>query len=167
MNEATIKVGPVQASIRAIGKALCWPLRQAVGMPTLTRKLDNLTTHVSALTDILHILIGDLAGSWSAEKRERVQRAIVDSGLSSYLEGNPLTIDEVQRLRKYTQRAQRGGFFPSQEAWDFKSLSERIAYERGGQEWVTELLKLALFIFALYSFSELLKPKQDKSYSDP
>lgn len=161
----SVRLGPFQASVSTLGSIICWPFRQLAGTPALSRKIDELRLHISAMTNIFHIVVADLMGTWSPEKRERVQRSIanftiVDNGLRSIKpKQNPFTPDELRRLQIYNQRAQGGGFFSTEEAWDFRQLSERAAHEYASQDWATELLKAGLFIFALYALSQLSKSK--------
>ncbi|MBA7715387.1 hypothetical protein ES703_124429 [subsurface metagenome] len=161
----SVRLGPFQAPVSTLGSIICWPFRQLAGTPSLNRKIDELRVHISAMTDIFHIVVADLMGTWSPEKRERVQRAIanftiVDSGLRTIKPlQNPFTPDELERLQIYNQRAQSGEFFSPEEAYDFRQLSERAAHEYASQDWVSELLKVGLFIFALYGLSQLFKGK--------
>lgn len=69
--------------------------------------------------------------------------------------GNPVTEAEIQRLQAYVARAEQGDTFTGEEAADFKDLSERAAAESKGQEWGKELLKLGMFIFAVYALGRL------------
>lgn len=166
MSKVTVSLGPFQVSAVTLRNIICSPFRQLAGTPRLSRKVDDLRVHVSAMTDILHIVVAGLADSWSPEQRERVQRAIarftvVNTGLSNIkLQQNPFTASEVQRLHVYTRQAEQGESFLADEARDFKELSERVAHEYADQDWVAELLKVAFFIFAIYALSELLKPHQ-------
>jgi crotonobetainyl-CoA:carnitine CoA-transferase CaiB-like acyl-CoA transferase len=124
---------------------------------------------MTALTEIMHIVVAQLAGDWSPEQRERVQRAIanfkiVNQGLGSIVpSGNPVTKAELERLRQYTQRAELGEPFSPEEARDFKELAEKATKDYASAEWASELLKVALFVFALYALSELLKPQKKAS----
>ena len=108
-------------------------------------------------------IVADISHTWSAEKRERVQKMMwnfgdVTKGLSSVVaKGNPFTQQELDTLRKYTQQAQRGSIFTPEQATQFRDLSERASREYPNQEWVGELLKIALFIFAIYALAQLLK----------
>jgi hypothetical protein len=144
---------------------LCWLPRKLAGTQSLDHKYNSLIQHISAMTDIFHIILADVSGNWTSDKRERVQRMIanftlVNEGLSTVkAKGNPFTEEELRRLRSYTQQAQEGRLFTPDQAIEYKELSERASREYPGQQWVTELLKVALFIFALYALTQLLKPK--------
>ena len=56
---------------------------------------------------------------------------------------------ELHRLRDYVDRVRNGETFTPAEATDLRDLSDRVAREHPGEEWVGELLKLALFIYAV------------------
>ena len=67
----------------------------------------------------------------------------------------PISPSELGRLQLYNQRVQRGQPFSSEEATDFKQLSELVAREYADQDWVAELLKVAFVIFAIYALGQL------------
>lgn len=163
MSEVTVAVGPVQVPQSKLKKWICSPVRNMAGTSELTRRTENLETHTRALTDIFYIIMADLMQSWSPDKREKVLRAttnfkIVQEGLGSVRpKGNPFTVEELNRLQYYTDRARQGLPFQTEEAQDYKQLSERAAREYPGQQWVAELMKVALFIFALYAIGKLLE----------
>lgn len=165
MSEVTFNIGLAQIPENRLWKILCFPVRKLAGTSPIQDDVQSLKVHVSVMTDILQAIVADLSGGWSPEKRERVQRAIanftiVNSGLSSIKpRSNPFTAEEVQRLQYYTQKAQRGESFLPDEATDYRQLSERAAREYPQQQWVAELLKIALFIFALYALTQILKSK--------
>lgn len=169
MNETSLNLGLLQVSLRAIRNAICWPVRKLAGTDTIHEDLQDIKNHIAASTGILHIIVADLSANWSVEKRLRIQKyianfTILDSGLRG-LEpsGNPFTNEELQYLRDYTEKAKRGEMFTPTEARYYKELSDRAASEYPGQDWVAELLKLALFIFALYVLADILKPKEEGS----
>ena len=101
----------------------------------------------------------------STGKIERVNRlltnfTIINEGLGSIKpEGNPFTREEIERLRYYSHQAERGEAFSIEEAQEFKQLSERAVSEYPNQSWVGELLKVALFMFALYALAKVLNPE--------
>ena len=165
MSEITLNLGPISIPENRIWKAICWIPRKLAGTQMLCDQLKGVTNHVSAMTDILHIVIADLTAKWPQEKRERVQRHIANfrilKGALDELqpEGNPFTAEEVRKLQYYTQKAQLGETFQVEEAEDYRQLSERAALEYPGQDWVKELLKVAIFIFALYVLSKVLNPE--------
>ena len=138
-----------------------------MGIPGIERRLDRLEQHVGAMTEILQILVADVSGHWSPDQRERVQRQIanftlVDQGLARLRpSGNPLSAGEISSLRELVRRAEQGGTFTPAEGWEFRRLSDLATQERPGEEWVKDLLKLALFIFGLYVLSEILKPREE------
>jgi hypothetical protein len=160
--EISVNIGPVQIPENRIWRLICWLPRTISGTGSLQRDVKNLTQHISAMTDILHIILADLSGSWDATKRERVQRMVakftlINKGLETAVaKGNPITAEELERLRSYTRRAQEGQVFAPDEALDYKQLAERTSRDYVGQDWVAELLKAALFIFALYAFGKAL-----------
>jgi chemotaxis protein CheY-P-specific phosphatase CheC len=124
--------------------------------------MDNLTQHISAVTEIMNILVADISNSWTAEKRERVQKMMwkftINKGLESIIaKGNPFTPQELDALRLYARQAQEGQIFTPEQATHFRQLSEKASSEYPNQDWVGELLKIALFIFAIYAVSKLLK----------
>ncbi len=69
-----------------------------------------------------------------------------------------MTETELRRLRDYVARARRGETFTPEEATDLRDLSDRVAREHPGEEWVAELTKLALFIFAVDVVAAALAP---------
>jgi len=163
MSEINVTVGPVQVPESKLRKWICSPVRAMAGISELTHRTENLETHTRALTDIFYIILADLMQNWSSEKCERVLRAtanfnLVKDGLSKVKpQGNPFTTEELNRLQYYTDQARQGQPFQPEEAQDYKQLSERAAREYPGQQWVAELMKVALFIFALYVIGKLLE----------
>ena len=99
---------------------------------------------------------------WSDEKRERVLRqmanfTLVNKGLDSIEpKGNPFTLDELNELKEYTAMAQSGKRFEPYEAQEYRDLTERASREYPGQDWVVELLKIGLIIFAIYAIGKAL-----------
>jgi len=162
-----ISVGPFQVPIRWIRKAITALLRHPMGIPGIERRPDRLEQHLGAMTEILQILVADVSGHWSPDHQERVQRQIanftlVDQGLARQRpRGNPLSAGEISSLRELVRRAEQGGTFTPAEGWEFRRLSELVSRERPGEEWVKDLLKLALFIFGVYVLSETLKPRPE------
>ena len=69
-----------------------------------------------------------------------------------------MTEVELDRLRDYMDRVQRGGTCTPEEATDLRDLSDRVAREYPDQEWVAELLKLALFVYAIDAVGPALAP---------
>ena len=164
MSEINITMGPVQVPESKLKKWICSPFRALAGTSELIRRTENLEIHTRALTDIFYIILADQ--SWSPEKLERVLRAttnfnLVKEGLGNVKpKGNPFTAEELNRLQYYTDRARQGQSFQPEEAQDYRQLSERAAREYPGQQWVAELMKVALFIFALYAIGKLLEPSK-------
>jgi hypothetical protein len=160
--EISVSVGIVQIPENRIWKFICWLPRTFSGTRILQRDINNLTQHISAMTDIFHIILADVSGSWDANKRERVQRIVakftlINKGLETVVaKGNPFTNEELGRLRSYTRQAQEGQIFTPEQALEYRQLAERTSHEYAGQDWVTELLKVALFVFALYALSKIL-----------
>ncbi len=66
---------------------------------------------------------------------------------------------ELDKLKAYTQQAQQGLSFTPEQATEFRNLSEKISKEYPTQDWVKELLKIALFVFTVYTIPEPLKSK--------
>lgn len=163
MSELAFNVGIVSVSERRIWSIICWLPRAFSGTNLLRRDITSLTQHVSAMTDVFHIMLADVSGNWDSGKRERVQRIVakftlITKGLDTVTtKGNPFTQQEVDILRSYTQQAQQGSVFTAQQATQFRELSERASREYPNQDWVGELLKVALFIFAVYAISQLLR----------
>ena len=166
MSEINIAMGPIQVPGSKLKKSICFPVRSLAGTSELIRRTENLETHTRALTDIFYIILADLMKSWSSEKRERVLRAttnfsLVQDGLGNVKpKGNPFTAEELSRLQYYTDRARQGQPFLPEEAQDYRQLSERAAREYPGQQWVAELMKVALIIFALYAIGKLLETSE-------
>jgi len=165
MSEISLGIGPVQIPENRFWKIICWLPKKLAGTHSIDRKLDNLTQHIQAMTDIFHIIVADVSAKWDADKRERVQRifanfTLVNQGLATaQTKSNPLPNEELERLRAYTRQAQQGQVFTSDQAFEYRQLSERASREYVGQDWVGELLKIALFIFALYAIGKLLESK--------
>ena len=163
MSEITINAGILSIPEGRLWRLVCWLPRKLAGTPRIESRLENLHSHLGAMTDIIHVMVAELSGTWAADKRERVQRMIgnftvVNKGLGEVIaRGNPFTQDELSRLQFYTQRAQMGQVFTPEDAQDFRQLSERASVEYPGQDWVRELLKIAWFIFALYAIGQILK----------
>ncbi|MBA7703235.1 hypothetical protein ES703_112017 [subsurface metagenome] len=155
----SINFGPVQTSLNTLVSIVCRPFKWLAGTQPLLKKVDELYTHISAMTACLHIILADLMGKWTPEQRERALKAVAnftvaDRGLNNIKpKSNPFTEDELQRLHLYTQQAQRGEFFSTEQALDYKQLTERTAREYSGQDWAIEILKIGLFIFALYGLN--------------
>lgn len=163
MSEISVAAGPVQIPEGKLRKWFCSPIRHMAGIPALIKRTDSLEIHIRALTEIFYVILGDFMGNWSPEKREQILRStanfkVVQDGLDAIKpKGNPFTVEELNRLQYYTDRARQGQPFLPEEAQDYRQLSERAAREYPGQQWVTELVKVALFIFALYAIGKLLE----------
>lgn len=163
MSEINITMGPVQVPGSKLKKWICSIFERLAGTSALIRRTDSLEVHIRALTEIFYVILADLMGNWSSEKREQVLRAtanfkVVQDGLSTIKpQGNPFTADELNRLQYYTDRARQGQPFQPEEAQDYRQLSERAAREYPGQQWVAELMKVTLFIFAIYVIGKLLE----------
>lgn len=71
-----------------------------------------------------------------------------------------MTEAELRRLRDYVDWVQRGATFTPEEATDFRDLSVRVAEERPGEDWVVELLKVSLFVYALDVVGDALAPRE-------
>ena len=161
-----VSLGPLQVPLRGIGKILAAPLRYSVGTPGIHQGIRRIEHHVSAMTEILYVLIADATTRWSPEQRESVLRqvanfTIVNEGLDHLRPTvNPFSAGEISKLREYTKRAQEGGSFTPAEALEFRELSEKAAREYPEQDWVTDLLKLALFVGGLYILSSILNPEE-------
>lgn len=163
LSEVNVNVGVVSIPESRIWNWLCWLPRKMAGTNLLIHEVSGLTQHVSAMTDVFHIMLADISGTWDSEKRERVQRIIakftlLTKGLDTVIaKGNPFTQLELDALKAYTIQAQQGLTFSPQQATEFRNLSERASLEYPNQDWVKELLKVALFVFAVYAIAQLLK----------
>lgn len=139
--------------------------RKLTGTYGLCESVSAIQNHVLALTEVVQVIVAEMSGTWLPDKRERIQKNIANFTLvSSQLSklrpmGNPFTAGELDRLRYYTDKAQKGQTFEAEEARDFKQLSQRASGEYPNQDWVAELLKVALFIFAIYALSKALEKK--------
>jgi hypothetical protein len=126
-------------------------------------RLNGAERQLSALKDLLSFIIADRIAEWPLQVRLAIIPRMVNLG--TITEGirnivsrqNPLSPSELQRLELYTQRAQIGQPFSPEEAIDFRQLSERVAQEHTDQAWVSELLKLALIIAAIYALCQLFR----------
>lgn len=164
MSEMSVTVGGILTIPESkIWKVFCWLPRKMSGTNILLHEMSGITQHVSAMTEVFHMMLADISGNWSADKRERVQKIVasftlVNKGLGALIpKGNPVTQQELDTLKAYTTKAQQGGTFTPQQATEFRDLSERISREYPNQDWVKELLKIALFIFAVYAIAQLFK----------
>lgn len=165
MSDVTVTFPGVQVSASRLWSFICWPFRRLAGTAPLCQRINTLQAHVEAITGLVLLIVAETIVSWPSDKREKALALIanfrlVDRGLASIgPPGNPLTAEEAARLHIYNEWAQRGQRFSPEEASDFRVLSERVAREYAGQDWVTELLKVALFIFALYVLAKVLEPE--------
>lgn len=165
MNEAYVNIGPASIPGSWIGRAICWLPKKLAGTYTLNSRVTGIEQHLWATTELLQLVVAHCIAEWGEEKRERALRLIanfpmVQGGLSKLRpKGNPFNEKEIAKLRQYTSKAQAGERFSPEEARDYRDLSESAAREYAGQDWVTELLKIALFIFALYALAKLFESK--------
>jgi hypothetical protein len=150
---------------KRVPRAALWAIRGVLGVSLIDERLARVEMRVDAVIGALQIVIAHASGQWLPEQRGEVQKHIanfgaVAAGLGTVKPtGNPVTQQELDQLKAYVQRAQQGGPFTASEARDFSALADRVARDYAGQDWVSDLIKLALFIFALYAIAELLKPK--------
>jgi len=169
-NEITLNLGIVSIPENRLKKAARWVPKWLAGthhiessIKVIDSNFSNISKHISAMTEIVNILVADISGKWTPEKRERIQKmmwnfGVVNKGLSSVIaKGNPFTQQELDTLKQYTQQAQSGKIFTPEQATQFRNLSERASNEYPNQEWVGELLKIALFVFAVYAIAQLLR----------
>ena len=130
-----INIGPIQFPLRGLGRLLTAPAKHFVGIPSIERRLDRLEQHMTAMTNILHVLVASLSASWSDEQRERVQHEIANFTLvnqgSARLRpsGNPLSAADIDRLREHVKRAEAGGTFSPEEAKDLRDLAETLSLD--------------------------------------
>jgi hypothetical protein len=162
MSEISVNLGLVSIPEGRIRKCLCFIPRSLSGTPRIEAKIDKLIQHIGALMEITNVLVADIGITWTAEKRERVQKMMwnfrIDKGLESLIaKGNPFTQQELDTLRSYAKQAQEGKIFTSEQAMHFRQLSEKVSSEYPNQDWVADLLKVALFIFAIYAISKLVE----------
>lgn len=140
-------------------------LRSAQGVSALDQRLARVETRMEAVIGALQIIIANASGSWTPDHRLLVQQQIANFGaLNAGLgtvkpSGNPVSREELDRLRRYVQSAERGETFTPDQATDLRDLADRVARDYAGQDWAADLVKLALIIFALYFVAEMLKPK--------
>ncbi len=164
--EIQIKVGPVQIPWGQIWKFLCCLPRKIVGTYSLDKDLKSIRVHIAAMSGVLDIAMSAVIEKLTPTQRERVLNlvanyTIVRKGLDNIVpKGNPFTAEEIQRLRSYTQQAQSGRMFSPQEATEFRQLSERAAHDYPNQDWVTDLLKIALLVFAMYAIAKLFESQK-------
>jgi len=169
-NEMTLNLGVLSVPENRIRRIVCWLPKWLAGtrqiesgMKLFGSNFNIIETRIGAMSDVLNIIVADISAEWTSEKRERVQKAmwnfgLVTKGLSAVIaKENPFTQQELDTLRAYTQQAQQGEVFTPQQATEFRNLSERASREYSDQDWVGELLKIALFIFAVYAVSQILK----------
>ena len=164
---AEITIGPFTIPIRWLRWAVVEPLRAWAGTRGLKSDIGILQRHVAAMTEILHIVVAQISGGWTAEQRERVQRAMtnfsnIGQGLGHLrTKGNPLTREEISTLKDLTARLEQGGALSPEEAASFRRLADVVAREYPDEDWVVDLLKLAMFAFSVYTVSQVFKEKED------
>lgn len=84
--------------------------------------------------------------------KEPLLRATIDPItrlLDRLTPGNPVTADEVQRLRSYTARVQRGETLTLEEAEDFYRLSKKLAEEEPYKRDIGTVFLVGLAAFVL------------------
>lgn len=119
------------------------------------------------MTEIMYLIIAEHMGTWSPQQREQVLRAIarftlVNPGLDNINpKGNPITAEEHKRLKEYVRRAETNQPFSPDEATDFRQLTEQVVREHPNKEWVVDLLKISMLIYAFYVVGELFKPQPE------
>ncbi len=173
MSEVSVSVAGVTIPETRLKKWVCGVQKKLAGTGRIESSIDGINSnfshiekHIGAMTEIVNVLVADISHTWTPEKRERVQKmmwnfAIVNTGLSSVVaKGNPFTQLELDTLKAYTVQAQQGSVFTPQQATEFRNLSERASREYPNQDWVGELLKISLFIFAVYAISQILRRDQ-------
>lgn len=164
--EASVTVGIVNIPESRIWKFLCWIPRKLVGTYSLDTDLKNIRVHIAAMSGVLDIAMSAIMEKLTPNQKERVLNlvanyTIVRKGIDTLIpKSNPFTEQEIQRLRNYTQQAQQGSTFTPEQATEFRQLSERAARDYPNQDWVTDLLKIALLIFAMYAIGRLLNPQR-------
>lgn len=170
MSEMSVNVGVISIPESRLKAFICCLPRWLAGTKKVEARIDavnssvsNTERHIGAMMEIVNVLVADISDKWTPEKRERVQKmmwsfGVVNTGLNAVIaKGNPFTQRELDTLKAYTKQAQQGSTFTPEQATEFRNLSERVSREYPNQEWVTELLKIALFIFAVYAIAQLLK----------
>ncbi|MCC7137104.1 MAG: hypothetical protein IT460_01595 [Planctomycetes bacterium] len=99
-------------------------------------------------------------------KQKTFQRALFDrfgAMMSSAIDreerlGNPLSPEEITRLRQYYAHAQQGGGFTPTQAQDFNSLARRLEEDRA-RKGETDWGAIALAALAGFILAKLLEQK--------
>ena len=162
--------------MRTIGAILSAPIRYAAGTQAIERRLDEsnerlarIEQRIDALVGVMQIILAKLTPEWTDDERKDVFQYMgagpVGAGVRRLRSGgNPLTQDEIDRLGDLAERAETGERLTSEEATQLRDLAQIVAKEHPGEQWVTDLLKLALVAFAVYALSEIFKKRgEDES----
>lgn len=169
MSETAITVRSVQFALRTGVGWLRWPLRQAAGIVALERDVKSIQIHLKAVTDVLTIMVSSQIQNLEPEQRERIlglvaNYRLIGEGLGSIVpKGNPLSKTELEELRWFANKAEQRQSFTPEEAHRFKELAEKTAKDHPSEDWAGELLKLGLFIFALYALAKPLSTEDGQS----
>jgi hypothetical protein len=116
----------------------------------------QLETQTRTVTLALHTLIPSI--TWKADGENGPDVTVVRSQLAQMLiQGirleetwhNPLSDDELNRLKTYQQVLARNGNLSVEEAEDMKNLAERMAAEHPDNSTIVSLLLLATLFLAL------------------
>ena len=174
---ATVNAPFLSVPVRTIGAILSAPILYAAGTQAIERRLDEsnerlarIEQRIDALVGVMQIILAKLTPEWTDDERKDVFQYMGTAGpvraevrrLRSG--GNPLTQDEIDRLGDLAERAETGERLTSEEATQLRDLADIVAKEYPGEQWVTDLLKLALVAFAVYALSEIFKKRgEDES----
>lgn len=127
-------------------------------------KLDTRTTHIEKSLQNHTLVFFDLISMLSKSGTIRLEditslrdvfsfepiRSVIDSSGTS---GNPLSQDEITRLKNYVDKAEKSTDFTPQEAKDFRELALRVIKKRT-DEGIPNLLWIAAIILGIYYLSK-------------
>lgn len=127
------------------------------GLAVLRVQMDSHLTLLGALIRILH-----KRKSLSDDEFSDVLKSysmMVTAKASSFIEqelhgGNPLTIEETQRLNNYLGKARQGQFFGSEEVEDYNALVLRVQQDKPNDPDVWPLIALGAFLLGLFLASQ-------------
>lgn len=120
------------------------------------QQFNQMETHTRTLTLALHTLIPAI--TWKSHADVDNDVSVVRSQLAHILiQGihleeqwhNPLSDDELNRLRRYQQLLASNGNLSVEEAEDMKKLAERMAADHPNDSTIVSLLLLATLFLAL------------------
>lgn len=146
----TATVGWINRSLKRVTDQV-----QQLGDQTM-QQFNQLETHTRTVTLALHTLIPAI--TWKTDGERDNDVSVVRSQLAHILtQGihleeqwhNPLSDDELSRLKDYQETLASNGNLSVEEAEDMKTLAERMAADHPNDSTIVSLLLLATLFLAL------------------